>query len=76
LIDPFDIFCQQEVNWIYNKVPKAQQVTCDRVPEKAIFWSVTICNKHLSSQWNLPAPIEQVQDKYFYNLSPFTIWNR
>ena len=27
LIAPFDIFCQQEVNWIYNKVPESQQVT-------------------------------------------------
>ena len=25
---PFDIFCQQEVNWIYNQVPNAQQVAC------------------------------------------------
>ena len=28
-----------------------------------IFWSVTVYNKHLSSQWNLTAQIEPVQDK-------------
>jgi hypothetical protein len=33
------------------------------VPEKAIFLSVTVHNKHLSSRCNLPAHIEQVQDK-------------
>jgi hypothetical protein len=30
---------------------------------KAIFWSKTIYNKNLSSQCNLTAQIEQVQDK-------------
>jgi len=45
LIAPFDIFfCQQEVNWIYNYIPKAQQVT--GVPEKAIFRSLTLYNKN------------------------------
>ena len=36
------------------------------VPEKAIFRSVKVYNKHLSSQCNLPAQIEEVQDKYEY----------
>jgi hypothetical protein len=35
LIAPFDIICQQEVNWIDNYVPKAQQVTCDRDTRKS-----------------------------------------
>jgi hypothetical protein len=30
----FYIFCQQEVNWILNWVPKAQQVTCGRGTRK------------------------------------------
>ena len=34
------------------------------VPEKAIFRSVTVYNKQLSSQWCMPAQIEQVQEKY------------
>jgi hypothetical protein len=62
----FDIFCQQDMNGIYNYVPKAQQVAFDRgnlVPEKAIFRSVTVYNKNLSSQYNLNAQIEKVQDK-------------
>jgi len=29
---------------------------------RAIFWSVTVYNKNVSSQCNLPAQIEQVQD--------------
>jgi hypothetical protein len=33
------------------------------VPEKVIFQSVTVYNKNLSSQCNLPAQIESVQDK-------------
>ena len=33
------------------------------VPEKVIFRSVTVYNKNLSSQCNLPAQIESVQDK-------------
>jgi len=32
------------------------------VPGKTIFRSVTVYNKNLSSQCNLPAQIEQVQD--------------
>jgi hypothetical protein len=32
-------------------------------PRKAIFWSVIIYNKYLSSQYNLSAQIETVQDK-------------
>ena len=41
------------------------------VPEKAIFRSVTVYNKNLSSQYNLPAQIEQVQDKkLFQKLQP------
>jgi len=34
------------------------------VPEKAIFRSVTVYNKQLSSQWCMPAQIEQMQEKY------------
>ena len=30
---------------------------------KATYWSVTVYNKNVSSQCNLPAQIEQVQDK-------------
>jgi len=33
------------------------------VPEKVIFRSVTVYSKNLSSQCNLPAQIESVQDK-------------
>ena len=54
------------MNGIYNYFPKAQQVAFDRgnlVPEKAIFRSVTVYNKNLSSQCNLNAQIEKVQDK-------------
>jgi len=29
LIGSFDIFCQQEVNWISNLFPKAQPVTSE-----------------------------------------------
>ena len=31
-----------------------------------IFWSVTVYNKNLFSQSNLPAPKEPVQDEYKY----------
>jgi len=41
-------------------LPVAQQESGTR---KAIFWSVTVYNKHLSSQCNLPAQTEPVQDK-------------
>jgi hypothetical protein len=34
------------------------------VLEKAIFQSMTVYNKNLSSQCSLPAQIEQVQDRY------------
>ena len=37
------------------------------VPEKTIFWSVTVYNKNLSSQCNLPPQIEQAQDKNKYD---------
>jgi hypothetical protein len=37
--------------------------TCDRGTRKAIFRSVTVYNNTLSSQCNLTAQIEQVQDK-------------
>jgi hypothetical protein len=37
------------------------------VPEKLIFWSVTVYSKHLCSQCYLTAQIQQVQDNsYFY----------
>ena len=39
----------------------AQHVSGTR---KSIFWSVTVYNKKLSSQCNLTAQIEPVQDKY------------
>ena len=35
-----------------------------RVPEKVRFWSVTVYNKHLSSQCNLTAQIEHVHEEY------------
>jgi hypothetical protein len=35
-------------------------------PRKAIFWSVTIYNKNLSSQCNLTAQTEPMQDTSFY----------
>ena len=63
LIAPFNRFRQQEVNCVYNQVPKVQQVTCDR----CIFWSVTVYNKKVSNQCNMPAQIEQIQDKHVYN---------
>jgi hypothetical protein len=37
------------------------------VLEKAIFRSVPVYNKYLSSQCNLPAQVEQVQDKIKYH---------
>jgi len=58
LIAPFDIFCQQEVNWIYIYVPKAQQVTCDRGTRKS-YVSVSD-NNNVSSQCSVSAQIEQV----------------
>jgi len=35
---------------------------------KAIFWSVTVYSKYLSSQYNLTAQIEPVQDKASYTI--------
>ena len=32
---------------------------------KAVIWSVTVYNKKLSSQCNLTAQIQQMQDKYY-----------
>ena len=65
LVVPFDIFCQQEVNQIYNQVPKAQQVTCGKGTRKSypLFLSVTVNNKNVSNQCNLTVEIEQVVDK-------------
>ena len=40
----------------------------NRVPEKTISWSVTLCIKTLSSQYNLTAQIKPVQDKQGYTL--------
>jgi len=40
----------------------------NQVPEKAISSSVTLCIKALSSQCNLTAQIEPVQDKQGYSL--------
>ena len=51
LIIPFDIFCQQEI--VKHVIG---------VPDKAIFRSVTEYNKDFSSQCNLSAQIEQMQD--------------
>ena len=45
------------------------------VPEKAIFLSVAVHNKHLSSQCNLLAQIEQVQDKIKHVLYDHDIIN-
>ena len=64
LIASFDIFCQQEINWIYSLFHKAEQVPCDRGTRKAIFQSVTVYNKNIFSQCNLTAQIESVQDKF------------
>ena len=47
------------MSWVYNEVPKAQQVIYGRGTRKAIFWSVRVYNKNLSSQCNLLAQIEQ-----------------
>jgi len=68
LIVSFNIFCQQEMNWIYNFISKAQQVTCDRETRPSyIFRSVRVHNqKKTSIQCNLPASIEQAQDKKNY----------
>ena len=38
----------------------------NQVPEQNISWSVTVQNKHLSSQCNTNAQIEPVQDKIYY----------
>ena len=35
---------------------------------KTIFWSVTVYNKYLSSQWNLTDQIEPVQDMFTFAL--------
>jgi hypothetical protein len=43
------------------------------VPEKAIFRSVPVYNKYLSSQCNLPAQVEQVQDKILNLISMFLL---
>ena len=41
------------------------QVTCGKGNQKKLlFRSVTVYNKNLSSQCNLPAQIEQAQDEY------------
>ena len=61
MIAPFDIIYQQEVNWIYNYVLKAQRVTCDR--KSYILVRDSIYSTHLSSQCNLLAQIEQTQIK-------------
>ena len=64
LIASFDIFCQLEVNWIYNQLPTGQQVRRDRVPQTAIISvSDSKYSENVSRQCNLYAQIEQVQDK-------------
>jgi len=35
--------------------------------KKLLFRSITVHNKNVSRQCNLPAQIEQVQDKYYYH---------
>ena len=45
------------------------------VPETAIFLSVAVYNKHFSSQCNLLAHIEQVQDKIKHVLYDHDIIN-
>jgi hypothetical protein len=67
LIAPFDIFCQEEVNWIYNWVANAHQATCGRGTRKGYISTVTVYNKNVSCQFNLLAQIEQVQDINHYS---------
>jgi hypothetical protein len=45
------------------------------VPEKAIFPTVTVCNKNVPSKCNLTVQIERVQDKVFYHLLVLSIDN-
>ena len=63
MIAPFDIFCQQEVNWVYNQFPKAQQVTCDRGARKSYIWVGDSITNIYPVGAILPSQIEQVQDK-------------
>ena len=58
LIAHFDIFCQQEVNWIYN----CGNIHVEGVPEIFFFCQWQYITKQ-SSQGNLSAQIEQLQDK-------------
>ena len=44
-------------------------MACVRGTKKAIFRSVTVYDKNLSSQCNLLAQIEQVQDKYYFPIN-------
>jgi hypothetical protein len=46
--------------YVFIQVAKAQKVKCDKGTRKAIFMSVTVYNKKISSQ------IEQVQGKMSY----------
>ena len=45
------------------------------VPEKAIFRSMTVNNnkKNISTQCNLPAQIEQVQDEIWYDFTMIAV---
>ena len=63
MIAPFNIFCQQEVNWTYNQFPKAQQGTCDRGARKSyILVGDSITNIYpVRAIW--PAQLKQVHDK-------------
>jgi hypothetical protein len=58
LIAHFDIFCQQEVNWIYN----CGNIHVEGVPEKKQNFGHWQYIAKTSSQCNLPAQIEQLQD--------------
>ena len=42
----FDIFCQQEVNRIYNWFHKVQQVTCVRGIGQSVFRSMRVYNNN------------------------------
>ena len=50
--------------------------TFERGTRKAIFRSVTVYNKHLSSQCNMTAQIEQGYDKKKYIVLPVELFKR
>ena len=70
---PFYIVCQQEVNWICNYVPKAQQIPCNRGTRKTyILVSDSICIANsdkaiflLKKKKTNKQTKQQVQDTFF-----------